>query len=86
MLAKRVKELIHKDGEVAGANSGKLLSWLDLRREDRTVFLGLGECAEGWPNRSSGFGYKSTVTAKTTAFLTGKKEKEILKLLSLPLL
>ena len=37
MMAKRVKELIHKDGEVAGANSGMLLSWLDLKRrgEDR---------------------------------------------------
>ena len=56
MLAKRVKELIHKDGEVTEANSGKLLSWLDLRQEDKTVFLGLGECAEGWPNRRSGFG------------------------------
>lgn len=55
MLVKRAKELIHKDGEVAGANSGKLL-WLDLRREDKTVFLGLGEYAEGWPNRKSGFG------------------------------
>lgn len=58
MMAKRVKELIHKDGEVAGANSGMLLSWLDLKRrgENRTVFLGLGECEDGWPRRKCGLG------------------------------
>lgn len=57
-MAKRVKELIHKDGEVAEANSGMLLSWLDLKRrgENRTVFLGLGECEEGWPRRKCGLG------------------------------
>jgi len=35
-----------------------LLSWLDLKRrgEDRTVFLGLGECEEGWPRRKCGLG------------------------------
>ena len=46
MLVKRVKELTHKDDEVAGANSGTLLSRLDLERrgEDRTAFLGLGKC------------------------------------------
>lgn len=37
LLAGRVKKLIHKGCEARGTNSGKLLSWLDLKRGQSRV-------------------------------------------------